>query len=107
MSAAYTMSGMFPIQVEKDWINSWLWQPVPIHSVDQNIDYILAMTKPCPLYDQTIEKYKNSPEIKSILEKNHSLMQYLENNTGRRIRTFGSVVFVYDVLSIEKRRNFT
>lgn len=98
------MAGMFPIKENPNWNDSG--QAIPIHSIDLNADDVLAMTRPCPLYEQLLKEYKNSPGIKSILDRNRILMQYLERHTGRKVRSIGEILLIYDVLSIEQLRNF-
>lgn len=86
MSIAHNLAGMFPPTKKQVWNESLMWSAVPIHTVPEDMDYVLAMKKPCPLYEHAYEKYKKSDEIKSILKKHKSLLEYLEENSGKKIR---------------------
>lgn len=105
MSIAHNLAGMFPPTKKQVWNESIMWSAVPIHTVPEDMDYVLAMKKPCPLYEHAYEKYKKSNEIQSILKKHKSLLEYLEENSGRKIRKICKV-WKFDYLS-KRMKNYS
>lgn len=105
MSIAHNLAGMFPPTKKQVWNESLMWSAVPIHTVPEDMDYVLAMKKPCPLYEHAYEKYKKSDEIKSILKKHKSLLEYLEENSGKKIRKICKV-WKFDYLS-KRKKNYS
>lgn len=105
MSAAHALAGMFPPTNAQIWNSSLLWQAIPIHTIPNEIDHILSMKRPCPLYDQAFSEYEQSPEISLMLKNNRSLIQYLETHLGRKISTICEIKTIYLVLWVEKLKN--
>lgn len=106
MSAAHALAGMFPPTNAQIWNPSLLWQAIPIHTIPKEIDHILSMKRPCPLYDQAFSEYEQSPEISLMLKNNRSLIEYLETHLGRKISTICEIKTIYLVLWVEKLKNF-
>lgn len=71
------------------------------------LDFVLAAKKPCTRYDQSLKKYKNSPEFQSILKKYKTLFQYLEQQSGAQIETLDQAQYLYNTFYIEQLRNYT
>lgn len=107
MSVSHNLAGMFPPINEQIWNKSLMWQAIPIHIVPEMIDHVLAMKRPCPLYDQAFSEYEQSPEIKLILKNNRSLIEYLNEHVGKKIQTILEVKTVYQTLWVEQLKNFT
>lgn len=107
MSVAHNLAGMFPPKDKQIWNDTLLWQAIPIHTIPEEMDYVLAMKSPCPLYEQTLDAYQQSPEIKSILKDNQSLIDHLEQYSGQTIQEICDVKTVYQALWVEKLKNFT
>lgn len=106
MSAAHNLAGMFPPENQQIWNDSLLWQAIPIHTIPQHLDYVLANKKPCPLYDQTYDEYEQSDQIKAILASNASLIQYLDQYVGQKIETICEVKTIYQALWVEQLKHF-
>lgn len=108
MSAAYNLAAMFPPKNSQIWNDSLRWQAIPIHTLTEEQDYVLAMKKPCPLYEQAYEKYEKSANITKILKNSSSLMKYLAKHTGKvAINTICEVKSIYQTLWLEQLKNFT
>lgn len=62
------------------------WQPIPIHTMPENEDYLLAMKKPCDKYDSLLKDLLKSPEFVGLNKKYHDLYAYLSRNTGTAVK---------------------
>lgn len=97
---------MFPPNGDQIWNDSLLWRAIPIHTLSEEDDYVLAMKKTCPRYDKTFEDYLESPEIKTILKNNQSLIEYIATNSGKPISTICEAKSIYQTLWVENLKNF-
>lgn len=52
MSALCTAAGLFPPTGEEVWNNELNWQPIPIHTMPLNEDYLLNSFVKCARFDQ-------------------------------------------------------
>lgn len=107
MSAESNMAGLFPPEDNQIWNKNLMWQAIPIHTIPEYMDYILAAKKPCAQYEHALKRYQESPEFNVLLEKFRPLMLYLEQNTGKAIRTLTDVGNLYNTLWIEDLKNKT
>lgn len=107
MSAASNLAGLFPPSGDQIWNATLLWQAIPIHTIPENIDYVLAMKKYCAKYEQAYEEYQQSAEIKAYLKKNEKLIKYLEYHTGQRLDNMEEIKTIYTALLFENLRNLT
>lgn len=105
MSAAANMAGLFPPKDDQVWKKGFMWQPVPIHSIPQVMDYVLYMGKPCQRYNQALNDYLQSAEHTDLLAKYKNLFAYLEENSGSEIRSFEDAEILYNTLWIENLKN--
>lgn len=71
------------------------------------MDHILAMKRPCPLYEQAYREYLHSDEIKSILKSNQTMIKYVERHAGMRFKTILQLKGLYEALWIENLKGFT
>lgn len=105
MSAAANMAGLFPPKDNQVWKKGFMWQPVPIHSIPQKMDHILYAGKKCERYNQAMTEYLQSTEHTDLLAKYKNLFTYLEENSGREVRSFEDVEMLYNTLWIENLKN--
>nr|CAD7596616.1 unnamed protein product [Timema genevievae] len=107
MSAESNLAGLYP-PVSKQQISKELkWQPIPIHTIPESLDYLLAAKKLCPAYEEELIRMKNSPEMIDLDKINAELYAYLTNHTGRKISNVEDVEYLYNTLLIEEKYNFT
>uniref|UniRef100_A0A146M4M1 acid phosphatase n=1 Tax=Lygus hesperus TaxID=30085 RepID=A0A146M4M1_LYGHE len=106
MSAESNLAGMFPMTPEERW-GDLNWQPVPIHTVPEPLDKLLAMKYPCKRYDYALHKFEKSPEYKNILKNLNELGNYLQKNSGMEFTDLTIFDYLYSTLLIEKLNNYT
>lgn len=106
MSVSHMLAGMYPPQDNQIWNHSLLWQAIPIHTIAQEDDYVLAMKKPCPLHTKAYAEYQQSNEVLSIIKSNQTLLEYLEKNAGEEVRKICDAKTIYQILWVEELKNF-
>ncbi|XP_033336659.1 prostatic acid phosphatase [Megalopta genalis] len=106
MSAESHLAGLYPPYGNQRWDNIQ-WMPIPVHTIPEDKDYVLAAKKYCPKYDYELEKVLNSAEMKHIDEENKNLYAYLTEKTGNNISSLRTVLQLYDTLFIENIYNKT
>lgn len=107
MSALANIAGIFPPDVNQTWNFDLKWQPIPVHTVPERLDYVLAAKKHCAAYEFALKKYKNSDEYKKLLKRFKPLFKYLTEMTGQKVDSFTSVNNLYSTLFIEEFNNKT
>ncbi|CAK9834163.1 Lysosomal acid phosphatase [Anthophora retusa] len=106
MSAESHLAGLYPPIGNQIW-DTINWMPIPVHTIPEELDNVLAAKKYCPRYDYELEQVLNSPEMKKIDKENEKLYAYLTNNAGNKISSLKSVLQLYDTLFIENLYNKT
>ncbi|KAJ9598464.1 hypothetical protein L9F63_010860, partial [Diploptera punctata] len=107
MSASCNLAGLYPPEKQQIWNNHIPWQPIPVHTMPEKDDEILAMKKFCPRYHEELELVKHSEEMQEYNEKHAELFEYVESNTGSRVRNADDLENIYDTLFIEDLYNLT
>ncbi|XP_075226554.1 testicular acid phosphatase homolog [Lycorma delicatula] len=105
MSAAALLAGMFPPEGNQIWNDQLIWQPIPIHSVPNTQDKILAPLAPCPRF---WAEHKKVLSLLSKLEtpKDKKMYKYLTKYTGQNITSVCEALSIYDTLLVEERNGF-
>ncbi|KAK2586742.1 hypothetical protein KPH14_011774 [Odynerus spinipes] len=106
MSAEANLAGLYPPHGNQLW-NKINWMPIPVHTIPESEDSILAGKKYCARYEFELDKVLNSPEIRQINKKNKHLYDYLAEKTGMEIMSLKNVEHLYDTLFIEVIYNKT
>ncbi|KRZ75209.1 Lysosomal acid phosphatase [Trichinella papuae] len=83
MSALANLAGLFQPSAEEQWNENLPWQPIPVHSVPKNMDYVLNMDADCPLAKKAQE----------------NIWQSAENKTGLEFLTLNDMVRVFDPIN--------
>lgn len=100
MSAEVNLAGLYPPIKNQIW-DSIKWMPIPVHTIPENLDYVLSAKKHCPRYQHELKEVLNLPEIKQINKVNAKLYAYLTENSGIEISSLELVEHLYDTLYIE------
>ena len=102
MSALSNLAGLFPPQGDQVWDEGLAWQPIPVHTVPQDEDYLLSSHAHCPRYTcmdyhvsfirQTGSRFEELQKeiefgdwMKDIYTQNRELFEYISLNTGENI----------------------
>ncbi|XP_031634120.1 prostatic acid phosphatase-like [Contarinia nasturtii] len=107
MSAETAMAAFSLTDVNNSSSVHLQWQPIPVHTIPQENDYILVGTKSCARYNHAYKMYKKSTEYKALMKKSKTLYQYLEKHSGKEMKNLQSVHNLYDTLRIENLQNKT
>lgn len=105
MSAEACLAGLFPPKDYQIW-NSFLdWQPIPVHVIPLNQDYLIAGINSCDRYDAL---YASADQIlyNEQMEKFGPLIEYLKENSGGKLNTVANFKSLFDILKQERLRNF-
>ena len=62
-----------------------MWQPIPIHTVSQEQDFVLLGYGPCPKYYKAVGEQYARPLVKFIEMQDADVLEYLTTNSGLRI----------------------
>ncbi|XP_075990945.1 prostatic acid phosphatase-like isoform X2 [Anticarsia gemmatalis] len=107
MSVQANLAGLYPPTGSSVWNSELMWQPIPVHTVPEDQDEILAMKKPCPAYDKEYDRLTHSKSYKDRLRTYQRLMDYLSAYTGMEVKTYYDICDLYSTLYIESLYNFT
>ncbi|KAK3925694.1 Lysosomal acid phosphatase [Frankliniella fusca] len=107
MSAESNLAGLFPPRGSRMFEPGLKWQPIPVHTIPEHLDHLLAMKKPCPRYDAEFAKARNLPEIKKLEKDHQDLFNYLTFHTGSEVRTIENAEYIHSTLFIESLKNLT
>lgn len=107
MSAQANMAGLFPPKPSHVWNKDLKWQPIPIHTIPESEDYVLAGEKQCNKYQWALKKFEQTNEYLDLIRNYKDLYEYLEKYSGKKMRTPVDVLNLYDALRIESWRNLT
>lgn len=106
MSAQANLAGLYPPIEDEVWNKDIMWHPIPVHTVPQNLDYVLYASKECPKYQVVYDQYLNdSPEVQRIHTEYADLFPFLTKMSGANITTITDVYWLYNTLHIERDHN--
>lgn len=104
----YLNLGLFLPTEEEQWNEEIMWQPIPVHTVPRDLDYVVASEKKCPAYDKAFEQYtKESKEVQRIYTEYANLFPYWSIMCGSPIKTIQNAYYLHNTLMIERDRNKT
>jgi len=106
MSAQSNLAGLYP-PIHKRFNPSIAWQPIPVHTLPQELDALLSSHAKCPRFEQLQDELLNSDLFKDIYKENSDLFQYISHHAGQNITDVVGLDYVYDTLFIENNWNRT
>lgn len=107
MSAESNLAGLYPPVGTDRWDPNIQWQPIPVHTVPESLDEVLAAKKSCPAFDYALKKYKQTDEFQAYNKSLEPLYQYVSAHAGRRVDSLTAAQNLYSCLHIEELNNFT
>lgn len=107
MSALSNLAGLYEPHGDQIWNEALPWQPIPVHTVPEALDHVLAAKRPCPAFDYALKKYKKSPVFLALLQHFKPLFAYLTEHTGRNVHSLTDVLNLNNTLFIETLYNRT
>lgn len=106
MSAQANLAAVYPPIDEDRFTNDIDWQPIPVHTLSENVDNILGTVKECPKYDAALKAYmKQSQEVKDLIAENKDNLLYWSEMCGSKIKTLKDVRDLHKTLFIEQLHN--
>lgn len=105
MSAESNLAGFYPPKSKDLWNDEVQWQPIPVHTVPEKQDSILAAKKNCPVYDYELKKLYKSSTFKNYDTEFKPIYDYLTTNSGKKVHSLQSVQNIYSCLHIEELNN--
>lgn len=104
MSAYCVLAGLYPSSTPTQaWNNTW--QPIPVHTLPIQQDYLLSSHAVCPLLAKLQQEFLSKDQkLKNITKEKEWLIHHISNNTGLP-PTIDSLFDVQDPLFCESRHN--
>lgn len=107
MSAESNLAGFYPPKGKDVWNENVPWQAIPVHTMPEKQDDVLAAKKSCPVYDYELKKLYKSQEFKAVDKKLMPIYKYLTMYAGKTVNSLQSVQNIYSCLHIEEIYNYT
>lgn len=108
MSAMANLAGLFPPTGDQVWNKNLPWQPIPVHVVPYESDYITnGGVLPCPAYDNAYNAYLQSDEMKKFDRFIQPYYDYLTEALGEPVQDPLTVLLIRDTLFIQSIYNLT
>ncbi|XP_055614005.1 prostatic acid phosphatase [Uranotaenia lowii] len=107
MSAQSNLAGLYPPLNGDVWNPSINWQPIPVHTMPEDIDAVLAAKKSCPAFDKELSRYKHSEDFQAYNKSLESMYEYVTAHVGRKVDSLTTAQNLYSNLHIEDLNNFT
>ena len=106
MSAQANLAGLFPPSGYMKWKPDLSWQPVPVHTVEVETDFLLSSThSACPRLTSLRAEVASSDWVKQLYTENRDLLQFLSLQTGEEIDSVLKLDWLYDTLLVERLYN--
>lgn len=107
MSAESNLAGLYPPVGPDQWDPLIQWQPIPVHTVPEELDEVLAAKKPCAAFDMELKKYKHTDEFQAYNKSLEPVYEYVTAHSGRVVDSLTTAQNIYSCLHIEELNNFT
>lgn len=104
MSAYCVLAGLYPSQnITQAWNNTW--QPIPVHTLPVNQDYLLSSHATCPLLEYLHQEFiSKNQQLKDLIKQKQWLIHHVATHTGLP-PTIDSLFEVQDPLFCESQHN--
>lgn len=112
-SAEANLAGLYPPSGYQKWNDNLAWQPIPVHTVEAERDWLIggSVPTPCPVYDNALSSLDTTREFFNLYKNSKPLMDYLKLHSGMPIdatlRGLSYVLLIRDTLFIQSVNNMT
>ncbi|VDK86328.1 unnamed protein product [Litomosoides sigmodontis] len=111
ISAMANLAGMYPAGTPgKDYPSSkhWPshWTPIPIHTVENEEDFVGNVFCRCPRVDQLIALIRCSKYYRELADENKEFFDYVSEKSGMRVN-LDNVETINDIHYVEKSHNMS
>ncbi len=94
------LAGLFsPINYQV-WNKDFLWQPIPVHTVELERESLMYGQGSCPKYLKLLDQVVNGSEFKNVQSDNKDVFEVLNKGLGFDNITLYSLEFISDYLFI-------
>lgn len=106
-SASCNLAGLFPPTGDQFWNKAIRWQPIPVHNVPAEYDWLLGAYLPaCPAYEQALAKVYASSNVQNVFQEYRSEIDFALASAGENLNVSSSdlvmaVLTIRDALFIE------
>ncbi|ESP01199.1 hypothetical protein LOTGIDRAFT_139839 [Lottia gigantea] len=107
MSAYSNMAGLFPPYGWQEWKENLTWQPIPVHTIPEPLDNMLAIQADCPKYTQLYQKSLKSAEVLKEENENKDFYAFVSKMSGVKHEAINNIWAIADSLFCEKNHNKT
>jgi len=101
MTNALVQAAVYPPKGDQVWNEDLLWQPVPIHTVNSEDDW-LAQETLCPVSKQGMKDALQTDDILELNEENKELYYKLQMYTGMNVTGIDDVADIHGTLLSEQ-----
>lgn len=101
MSALANLAGLYPPAGGQVWDQEIPWQPIPVHTLPQEQDYLLSSHARCPRFQELQQEILEGDWMKGLYKQNEALFKYVSRNAGQEIVDIVKLDYIYDTLLIE------
>ncbi|KAK3593233.1 hypothetical protein CHS0354_012313 [Potamilus streckersoni] len=108
MSADCVLAGLFPPDPAQEWSQTLNWQPIPVHTIPVNEDYLLSTESVCPNWNDLHSKFlETDPFFQDTLKENQDLIDFVSKNAPGVKRSWDGLEGVLDPLFCQNQHNMS
>ncbi|KAK3593231.1 hypothetical protein CHS0354_012311 [Potamilus streckersoni] len=108
MSAYCVLAGLFPPDPAQEWSQTLNWQPIPVHAVPLNEDYLFFTETNCPNWDDLHSKFLESdPFYLDTIKENQDLIDLISQTAPGVERSWDGLEGVLDPLFCQNQHNMS
>nr|XP_023015681.1 testicular acid phosphatase homolog [Leptinotarsa decemlineata] len=106
MSAGSNLAGLYYINnPSHEWKNGLPWDPIPIHTVPENIDEVISMYRYCKKFEQLYTEAINSDFYKQLSVAYKNLFDLVSDKTGWGSVDLSQLLHIYITFHIYETLN--
>ncbi|XP_038104455.1 testicular acid phosphatase homolog [Culex quinquefasciatus] len=105
-SAQVTLAGLYPPTGRDVWHPNIAWQPVPVHVLPRQVDNLLAVSRPCPAFEEKFLDYQRSEEFQRYNRTIGPALKYMAEHSKSDMSNFLSAYYLYSCLDVEQQNGF-